>query len=133
MSYIDLSNKAFELSLEATTTATNRMMDYMKSTFDVVAKPYAATTPDAIVRENFDRTGSLVQLRDKYLHETAAHVTQVAHTGMDHAKALQETAQRGLAGMSDVFVSNLNYVKEATGNQIDGFTKHVETASKTAK
>ena len=133
MSYIDLSNKAFELALEAGTTATNRALDFVKASFEVVTKPYAASTPDTLVKENFTRTQSLVELRNKYLTETAAHVSSFANANMAQAQAWQQTAQRGLQGLGDVFASNLNYVKEATGHQIDGFVKHVETASKNAK
>ena len=133
MNYIDLSNKTFELSVDAMTSSTTRVLEYMKASFDVMAKPYAAMRPDAIVTENFDRAGKLLELRDSYLREAGNQFSGLANTAVDHAKAWQENAQRGFAGLGDVMVSNLNYVKEATGHQIDGFTKHVEAASKNSK
>jgi hypothetical protein len=133
VNYIDLSNKTFELSVDAMTSATTRALGYMKASFDVMAKPYAAARPDAMVTENFDRAGKLLELRDSYLREAGTQYSGLANAAIDHAKAWQETAQRGFQGIGDVMVSNLNYVKEATGHQIDGFTKHVEAASKSAK
>ena len=133
MNYIDLSTKTFELSIEAMTSAANRALEYAKASFDVVAKPYPAIRPDAIINENFERTGKLVELREQFLHDAGIQYSGLANAAIDHAKAWQETVQRGFQGLGEVMVSNLNYVKEATGHQIDGFTKHVEAASKSAK
>ena len=133
MNYIDLSTKTFELSIDAMTSTATRALDYAKATFDVMAKPYSAMRPDAIINENFERAGKLFELRDKFFREATTQYSGFANATIDHAKAWQETAQRGLQGMGDVMVSNLNYVKEATGHQIDGFTKHVEAAAKSTK
>ncbi|MBV9148658.1 MAG: hypothetical protein JO024_02245 [Candidatus Eremiobacteraeota bacterium] len=133
MNYIDLSTKTVELSIDAMTSAATRALDYAKATFDVMAKPYSAMRPDAIVNENFERTGKLLELRDAFLRDASTQYSSIANAAIDHAKAWQETAQRGFQGIGDVMVSNLNYVKEATGHQIDGFTKHVEAAAKSHK
>lgn len=133
MNYIDLSNKTFELSVDAMTSATTRALEFCKASFDVISKPYAAMRPDTILNENFDRAGKILELRDSYLREANAQYSGLANAAIDHAKAWQENAQRGVQGLGDVMVSNLSYVKEATGHQIDGFTKHVEAASKNAK
>jgi len=133
VNYIDLSNKAFELSIDAMTSAATRTLEYAKASFDVLARPYPAMRPDAIVNENFERSGKLLELREAYLRETGMQYSGLANAAIEHAKAWQETAQRGFQGMGDVMVSNLNYVKEATGHQIDGFTKHVEAAAKSTK
>ncbi|MBV8727741.1 MAG: hypothetical protein JO233_08140 [Candidatus Eremiobacteraeota bacterium] len=133
MNYIDLSTKTFELSIDAMTSAATRALDYAKASFEVMAKPYSAIRPDAIVNENFERTGKLLELRDAFLRDASTQYSGLANAAVDHAKAWQETAQRGFQGLGDVMVSNLNYIKEATGHQIDGFTKHVEAAAKSAK
>jgi len=133
VNYIDLSTKTVELSIDAMTSAATRALDYAKATFDVMAKPYSAMRPDAIVNENFERTGKLLELRDAFLRDASTQYSSIANAAIDHAKAWQETAQRGFQGIGDVMVSNLNYVKEATGHQIDGFTKHVEAAAKSHK
>jgi hypothetical protein len=133
VNYIDLSSKTFELSIDAMTSTATRALDYAKATFEVIAKPYSAMRPDAIVNENFERTGKLLELRDAFLRDAGTQYSGLANAAIDHAKAWQETAQRGFQGLGDVMVSNLNYVKEATGHQIDGFTKHVEAAAKSTK
>lgn len=133
MNYIDLSNKTFELSVDAMTSATTRALEFYKASFDVISKPYAAMRPDAIFNENIDRAGKLSELRDSYMREAGVQYSGLANAAVDNAKAWQENAQRGFQGLGDVMVSNLNYVKEATGHQIDGFTKHVEAASKNSK
>ena len=130
MSYIDLTNKAFTNSIEITTEATTRVLDYVKASFDVVAKPYAITTPDAFVRENLDRTTQLVELREKYLKATTSHATQIANSAVTETKVWQDTTQRAMQAFGEVMVSNLNFVKEAAGKQIDGIAKQVVTSSK---
>ena len=129
MSYIDLTNKFFTLTVDATTATQKRVLDYVRANFEVMAKPYAMTTPDQLVRENLDRATALVELRDKYLKETAEHATKFANSTTEHAKAVQETMQAASNTMGQVVASNLNFVKEATATQIDGFTKHVEAVS----
>lgn len=91
MNYIDLSNKSFELAVDATAAATNRVLDYVKSSFEVASKPYAATTPEAFVTESIDRTSKLVALRETYLKETAKHAAAVGSDVLANAKAWQDT------------------------------------------
>ena len=130
MNFIDLSNKSFEAAVEATTATTNRVLGYVKASFDIVSKPYSVTTPEAFATENFDRTTKLVELRDKYLKETGKHATTVANETLTNAQAWQAATQDGLKGLGDILASNLNFVKETTTKNIDGFTKQVATASK---
>ena len=130
MNFIDLSNKSFEAAVEATTTSTNRVLGYVKASFEIVAKPYAVSTPEAFATENFDRTAKLVELRDKYLKETGKHATAVANDTLTHAQAWQAATQDALKGFGEIMASNLNFVKETTTQNIDGFTKQVATASK---
>ncbi len=130
MNYIDLSSKSFELAVEATTTTTNRMLGYIKASFEVASKPFAVSTPEAFVTESFDRTAKLVELRSTYLKATGTHATAVANEVATHAKQYQDTAQQALAAFGETMASNLNFVKETTSAQIDGFSKQVATASK---
>lgn len=94
MNYIDLSNKSFELAVDATTAATNRVLGYVKASFEVASKPYAATTPDAFVTESIDRTSELVALRETYLKETAKHVSQIAASNVDFVAEQVATASK---------------------------------------
>lgn len=130
MNYIDLSGKSFELAIEATTAASNRVLNYVKSSFEVVSKPLTATTPEAFVNENIARTAKLVELRAEYLKETGKHTTAVANDVLAHAKEWQDSVQTALKGLGDVTASNLNFVKETTAQHIDGLSKQVATASK---
>ncbi|MFN2528629.1 MAG: hypothetical protein ABR584_07920 [Candidatus Baltobacteraceae bacterium] len=130
MNSIDLSNKSFEAAVEATTATTNRVLGYLKASFDVVSKPYAVTGPEAFATENFDRTAKLVELREKYLKETGKHVSAVANDTLTHAKQWQDSTQEALKGLGDIMASNLNFVKETTTQNMDGFSKQVATASK---
>ena len=128
MSYIDLTNKVITAAIDATTTNNKRVLDYARATFDVLAKPYTATGPDAFVRENFDRASALIELRDKFLKDTTEHATNIANASTEHFKAVQTSAQQAATGVSEALVKNLNFVKEAAGKQIDGFTKTVEAS-----
>ena len=130
MSYIDLTNKSFEAAVEATTVSTNRVLAYVKANLDVLTKPYAVSSPEAFSNETFERFTKVVELRDKYLKETGKHATAVANDAIAQAQAWQTETQSALKGLGDILASNLNFVKETTTQNIDGFTKQVATASK---
>lgn len=129
MNYIDLSNKSFELAVEATTAATNRVLGYVKASLDIVSKPYAVTSPQEFATENFDRTAKLVELRDKYLKETGSHATKLATETVTHAKLWQDSTQKALHGLGEIMASNLTFVQESTSKQIDGIAKQVVAAA----
>ena len=130
MNYIDLTNKSFEAAVEATTTSSNRVLAYIKANLDVLTKPYAVSSPEAFANENFDRATKLVELRDKYLKETGKHAATIANETLAQVQAYQNASQDALKGLGDVLASNLNFVKETTSQNIEGFTKQVATASK---
>ena len=130
MNFIDLSNKSFETAVEASTATSNRVLGYIKATFEVVSKPYTISTPEAFATENFDRISKLVELRDKYLKETGKHATALANDTLTNAKNWQDSTQDALKGLGEIMASNLNFVKETTTQNFDGFTKQVATASK---
>ena len=129
MNYIDLSNKSFELAVEATTATTNRILGYVKASFDVVSKPYAVTTPQEFATENFERTTKLVELRDKYLKETGTHATKLANETVTHAKQWQDSTQKALQGLGEIMASNLSFVQESANKSIDGLAKQVAAAA----
>lgn len=130
MNFIDLSDASFEAAVEATTTSTNRVLGYIKASFEVVGKPYSVTTAQEFATENLDRTAKLVELRDKYLKETGKHAATVASETLTHAQTWQAATQDALKGFGEIMASNLTFVKETTAQNIDGFTKQVASASK---
>jgi len=125
-SYVDLANKGFDLTIEAATATAKRTLDYTRSVIEVLSKPYAVTSPDQFVRENFERAEKLVELRDGFLHETTKQSAMFANELLKHGKATQDTLQRGLQGLNEVAVTNFNLVKDAAGQQIADMAKRVE-------
>lgn len=116
LNYIDLSSQSFELALEATTTATNRVLGYVKSNFEIVSKPLTATTPEAIVNESIERTTKLVALREAYLKETGKHAAAFANDVVENAKQWQDAAQSALKGVGDITASNVAFVSKQVAN-----------------
>jgi len=60
--YVDLSNKTYALFVEAYASANRRALEYAKSAWDILARPYNSTAVETTVRENFDRANQLVTL-----------------------------------------------------------------------
>ena len=116
MNYIDLSSKSFELALDATTAATDRVLGYLKSNFEIVSKPLTATTPEAIVNESIERTSKLVALRASYLKETGKHVAAFTNDLAENGKKWQDAAQNALKGAGDIAASNVAFVSKQVAN-----------------
>lgn len=69
--YIEFTNQAYALLLDAAATTHKRAIDHAKSHYEIAARPYTATTPDANIRDAFDRANQIATITATELQTTA--------------------------------------------------------------
>lgn len=124
--YIDLSNKVYELALDAVAQAQKRFLEHTKNVCEISLRPYTASSPEAFAREHIERISQIsslavseAQTAGQKNRETAQKASELIQKALDSAT----NTQRGLWNTS---LSNLNYVKETTNAQLDTFAKRVD-------
>jgi hypothetical protein len=132
-SYIELTTQAYKLLLDAAATTHKRVLDHAKNHYEIVARPYTGTTPDANIREAFDRANQLAASNAAELQATAQRNAELAEKIAAHGTKVHDSLLQSWHGLSSTGLSNLNYVKEATNTHIDTFAKRVEEVQEIQK
>jgi hypothetical protein len=132
-SYIELTTQAYKLLLDAAATTHKRALDNAKNHYDIIARPYTGATPDANIREGFDRANQLGTIVASELQATAQRNAELAEKLLAHASKVQDSVLHASHGLSSTGLSNLNYVKETTNAHIDTFAKRVEEVQEIQK
>lgn len=125
-SYLDLASQSYGVLVEAAAKANNRILEHLKSTYEIVSRPYTSTALEASTRENLDRAGQLVELNVAAAQKAGAEAAAVADTLSKHAAQWQEVYVETTRGMFRTGLSNLSYVKDAADQSYQGFQKRVE-------
>jgi len=132
-SYIELTTQAYKLLLDAAATTHKRVLEHAKNHYDILARPYTGASPDANIREGFDRANQLGTIVAAELQTTAQRNAELAEKLLAHASKLQDSLLHSCHGLSSTGLSNLNFVKEQTNAHIDTFAKRVEEVQEIQK
>jgi hypothetical protein len=132
-SYIELTNQAYKLLLDAAATTHKRVIDHAKNQYDILARPYTGASPDANIREGFDRANQLGTIVAAELQATAQRNAELAEKLAAHGSKVQESLLHSCHGLSSTGLSNLNFVKDQTNAHIDTFAKRVEEVQEIQK
>lgn len=132
-SYIELTTQAYKLLLDAAATTHKRVLDHAKNHYDIIARPYTGASPDANIREGFDRANQLGTIVAAELQATAQRNAELAEKLVAHASKVQDSLLHSYHGLSSTGLSNLNFVKEQTNAHIDTFAKRVEEVQEIQK
>jgi hypothetical protein len=124
--YLELNAEAFSLMIDAYASANRRTLDYLKSMYEIVSRPYNGTAIETNVRDNFDRSNQIVSLTVSELQATAQHNSELLEKTASFVSKWQETALGANRGLLKTVASNISYVKETTEAQVDEFTKRME-------
>lgn len=124
--YAELNAEAYALAIDAFASSNRRALDYFKSMFEIVSRPYNSTAVEAAVRENLDRANQVVSLTVSELQAAAQHNSELLEKTAKFAAKLQETVTAANQGIMKTVVSNMNYVRETADAQADEFAKRVE-------
>jgi len=125
-SYVDLGSQMYTVLVDAFAAAQQRYLGYGKSVFEVLTRPYASTALETSSRENFDRVNQLVELTVSELQQAGSSSAKLGEKLVSQNAVWQEKVLESTRGMMKTAVSNLNYVKDTTDKQIEGFTKRFE-------
>ncbi|MBV8197296.1 MAG: hypothetical protein JO263_04120 [Candidatus Eremiobacteraeota bacterium] len=125
-SYLDLSSLTYGVIVEAAANANHRLLEHLKSTYEIVSRPYTSTAFEATYRENLDRAGQLVELNVAAAQKSGAEAAALAEKLAKNGAMWQESAVETLRGLFRTGLSNLAYVKDAADQSYEGFAKRVE-------
>jgi len=123
--YIELTTQTSALALEFGAAAQKRAADYVKNKYEIVARPYTGTTPDAKIREGFERANQIATLASAELQTTAQKNAEFAEALLKQAAKAQDAILRSWHGLSNTGLSNLNYARETANGHIDAFAKGI--------
>lgn len=125
-SYVDLANQTYAVLVDAYAQTQQRWLGYAKSVFEVVTRPYTSTALETTSRENFDRVHQIVELTIGEMQAAGNAGSTLGQTLVSHGALWQEKGLETARGLMQNAISNMNYVKDTTDKQFEGFTKRVE-------
>jgi uncharacterized protein YnzC (UPF0291/DUF896 family) len=125
-SYAELSTEAYTLFVDAFAAANQRVLDYSKSIWQILSRPYSSSAIENALRENLDRTNQIVSLTIDELQTEGQKAAEFAEKFAAHSAKLQETYVQSLRGVVDTGVSNLKYIKDVAEKQLDDAAKRIE-------
>jgi len=125
-SYVDLANQTYAVLVDAYSQAQHRYLSYGKSVYEVLSRPYASTAIETTYREGFDRANQIVELTVSEMQQAGAATAKLGQTLVSQNALWQDKTMESARGVMKTMVSNLNYVKDTTDKQFEGFTKRVE-------
>jgi hypothetical protein len=125
-SYIELSGQAYSLFVDALAATNQRRLDYTKSVWEILSRPYASAAPEAAVRENFERASQIAGLTVSELKSSGEQARELTESVISHAAKVQETYVHTARGVVNTGISNVNYAKDATSQQFDDLSKRLD-------
>jgi len=125
-SYLDLMSGTYGILMEAAANANHRFLEHMKSSYEIMSRPYTSTAFEAAYRENLDRAGQLVELNVAAAQKTGSESAVLAEKIAKQGAEWQETAVETLRGLFRTGINNIAYVKDAADQTYEGFAKRVE-------
>jgi adenylosuccinate lyase len=124
--YAELTTEAYTMFVDAFASANQRALDYSKSLWQILSRPYTATAIEAALRENVDRSNQIFSLTIDELQANGQKTAEFAERLVAHSAKLQDTYVQSLRGAIDTGVSNLKYIKDVAEKQLDDAAKRIE-------
>ncbi len=125
-SYLDLASSTYGLLVETAANVNHRLLEHLKSTYEIISRPYTSTALEATYRENLDRAGQLVELNVAAAQKTGSELAALAGKLAKNGGQWQETYVETMRGLFRTGLSNLAFVKDAADQTYEGFAKRVE-------
>ncbi|MGH7661065.1 MAG: hypothetical protein ACRENA_09165, partial [Vulcanimicrobiaceae bacterium] len=120
-SYLDLASSTYGLLVETAANANHRLLEHLKSTYEIVSRPYTSTAVEATYRENLDRAGQLVELNVAAAQKTGSELAALADKLAKNGAQWQETYVETMRGLFRTGLSNLAFVKDSAYQTYEGF------------
>lgn len=124
--YAELALRMNRIFLDNMAAANQRSLDYWKTVWGVVARPYPSTAVDACARENLERATQVAGLTAAELQAAAHRNAELAEKLFGVAADLADSYAHSLRGLMRTGVSNANFVREAAELQFVDFAKRLD-------
>jgi hypothetical protein len=125
-SYLELSNQAYGIVVDAFASANQRGLDYWKSVWEIVSRPYSSTAVDANVRDNFERANQIVALSVGELQANGQRTSEVVEKLLSVTGNLKDSYVHSLRGLMKTGISNMNFVRETTELQFGDLAQRLD-------
>ena len=125
-SYLELSNQAYGIVVDAFASANQRGLDYWKSVWEIVSRPYSSTAVDSNVRDNFERANQIVALSIGELQANGQRTSEVVEKLLSVTGNLQDSYVHSLRGLMKTGISNMNFVRETTELQFGDLAQRLD-------
>ena len=125
-SYLELSNQAYGIVVDAFASANQRGLDYWKSVWEIVSRPYSSTAVDANVRDNFERANQIVALSIGELQANGQRTSEVVEKLLSVTGNLKDSYVHSLRGLMKTGISNMNFVRETTELQFGDLAQRLD-------
>jgi hypothetical protein len=126
-SYIELTNQAYKLVVEAAATTTGALLDHHQRRTELLLRPLnPAAGVDGNARELIERAKQVASIAALEQQAISQKNAELSERLLAHAAKIQDSLLHSWRGVWDTGLSNLNYVKDTTTAQIDTFAKRVE-------
>jgi hypothetical protein len=123
--YIELTTQTYTLAYEHAAAAQKRGLNHAKSHFEILARPFTGSSPDANIREGFDRANQIATITAAELQATVEKNAELADAFLKHAANVQDAIVRSWHGLSNTGLSNLDLARQSANGQIDAFAKGI--------
>ena len=125
-SYLELSNQAYGIVVDAFASANQRGLDYWSSVWEIVSRPYSSTAVDSYVRDNFERANQIVALSIGELQANGQRTSEVVEKLLSVTGNLQDSYVHSLRGLMKTGISNMNFVRETTELQFGDLAQRLD-------
>jgi hypothetical protein len=125
-SYLELSNQAYGIVVDAFASANQRGLDYWRSVWEIVSRPYSSTAVDSNVRDNFERANQIVALSIGELQANGQRTSEVVEKLLSVTGNLQDSYVHSLRGLMKTGISNMNFVRETTELQFGDLAQRLD-------
>ena len=96
--------------VDAFASANQRGLDYWRSVWEIVSRPYSSTAVDSNVRDNFERANQIVALSIGELQANGQRTSEVVEKLLSVTGNLQDSYVHSLRGLMKTGISNMNFV-----------------------
>lgn len=126
--YVELSSRVYTLIIDAYAAASRRRVDYFKSIFEIVSRPYEQVSLERTARENVDRTSEIISLSIAEFEISGREAAEFSKRWLDNSAKVQDYALTATRTLVKTGVSNFEAAKDSTNAQLDRFIKSVDAA-----
>ena len=131
-SYIETSGQAYRLLIDGLASLNRSRLEYWKSVWGIVSRPYPSTALDSAVRETLDRANEFTDLTATELRERVRITADFSEKFLAQVEKLQDASVEVLRDSLKTYASTVSRLQEAASEAASEISaradKHAEKA-----